>query len=95
MDFLPLIIQLVSGAAGGNIIAKFIPSLNLGGLGNSLSGILGGGIGGSVLGALGMAAEPSGALDIAALAGSVGSGAVGGGIVMTVIGFIKKMMNKA
>lgn len=45
-EYLPLIIQLVYGAVGGDVVAKILSKLNLGAVGNSLSGILGGGLGG-------------------------------------------------
>ncbi len=54
-SLLPLIIQLVSGAAGGNVAGSLMKNLSLGTIGNSLAGILGGGIGGQLLGMLGMA----------------------------------------
>ena len=95
MEFLPLIIQLASGAGGGLLIGKIFKGLNLGSGWNALSGIVGGGIGGTLLGMLGIAAEPSGALDIPSIVGSIGSGAVGGGIVMTVVGFVKKLLSKS
>jgi uncharacterized membrane protein YeaQ/YmgE (transglycosylase-associated protein family) len=91
---LPLIIQLLSGAVGGNLIGKFLPNLNLGTLGNSIAGILGGGVGGSLLGMLGIAAAPSGALDIGSILGSIGSGFVGGGVLMFIVGLIKKLLGK-
>ena len=50
-----LIIQLVSGAVGGNIAGSFMKDSLLGTVGNSLAGILGGGIGGQLLGLLGLA----------------------------------------
>ena len=95
MEYLMMAMPYITGAAGGNIIAKILPSLNLGTLGNSVSGIVGGGIGGTVLGALGVAAGPATSLDIGSLLGGAGAGAVGGGIVMVVVGFIKKLMTKA
>jgi len=91
---IPLAIQLLSGAAGGNIIGKILPKLNLGTLGNSLSGILGGGLGGYLLSTLGVDAGPSGALDIGSIIGSVASGGAGGGVVMFVVGLIKKALAK-
>ena len=93
MDYLPLIIQLLSGAAGGNLIAKFLPKLNLGTLLNSISGIAGGGIGGSILGSLGMAAQ-SGGMDVASILSSIAGGGVGGGVLMAIVGFIKSAMAK-
>lgn len=49
---LALIIQLLSGALGGNVAGKFMPNSSLGTLGNSIAGILGGGVGGQLLGML-------------------------------------------
>ena len=37
-----LIIQLIAGAVGGNVAGKLLPQFNLGTLGNSIAGILGG-----------------------------------------------------
>jgi uncharacterized membrane protein YeaQ/YmgE (transglycosylase-associated protein family) len=39
-----LIIQLLSGAAGGNIIGNILKQYNLGPLGNSIAGIVGAGL---------------------------------------------------
>ncbi len=47
MNIIALIIQLLSGAAGGNLAGKLIKKIDLGTLGNSIAGILGGGLGGS------------------------------------------------
>ncbi len=44
-----LIIQLVSGAVGGNIAGGLMKSLSLGPVGNSIAGIVGGGLGGQIL----------------------------------------------
>ena len=52
MDIVSLIISLVSGAAGGNIVGALVKKISLGVLGNSLAGILGGGIGSQILGGL-------------------------------------------
>jgi uncharacterized membrane protein YeaQ/YmgE (transglycosylase-associated protein family) len=41
-----LIIQLVAGAAGGNLAGSLLKRYNLGTLGNSIAGIVGGGLGG-------------------------------------------------
>lgn len=96
MDLLPLIISLVSGAAGGNIVGALAKNLNLGTVGNSLAGILGGGLGSQILGALGAggtaAAAQSTGLDIGSILGSVAGGGVGGGALMSVIGLARGMM---
>jgi len=97
-EYLPLIIQLVSGAVGGNVAGKLMKNFDLGTLWNSVAGILGGGLGGQVLGMLGVggaaAAESSTGMDVTSILGSVAGGGVGGGIVMAVIGMIKKAMAK-
>jgi len=92
-SLLPLIIQLVSGAAGGNVAGSLMKNLSLGTLGNSIAGILGGGIGGQLLGMLGMATG-GGDMDIGSIIGSIAGGGVGGGVLMAIIGMIKKAMSK-
>ena len=91
-EYLPLIIQLVSGAVGGNLAGKLLPKLNLGTLGNSISGILGGGLGGYLLGMLGLGTD--GGMDVSGILGSVAGGGVGGGVIMAIIGAIKGAMSK-
>ncbi len=91
-EYLPLIIQLVSGAVGGNIAGSLLKNASMGKIGNSILGILGGGLGGSLLGMLGL--ETGGGMDIAGILGSVAGGGVGGGVLMAIIGFIKKAISK-
>lgn len=80
---LPIIIQLVSGAAGGNVAGALLKNISLGPVGNSIAGVVGGGIGGQLLSFVG-----AGGLD--GIAGSLASGGVGGAVVMAIIGAIKK-----
>lgn len=90
-----LIIQLISGAVGGNVAGSVMKDYNLGTLGNSIAGIVGGGIGGWVLGHFspGMAQAAS-TLDWGAIIGQVASGGVGGAILMVIVGMLKGMMAK-
>ncbi len=92
-SMLPLLIQLASGAVGGNVAGSLMKNSSLGTLGNSIAGIAGGGIGGQLLGMLGMAAG-TGGMDIGSIISSVASGGVGGGVVMAVIGLIRSAMAK-
>ena len=92
-EYLPLIIQLVSGAIGGNLAGSLMKNFSLGTLWNSIVGILGGGLGGQVLSWLGLG-DGGGEMDLGGIIGSVASGGVGGGIVLAIIGAIKKAMNK-
>ncbi|GAB5406234.1 MAG: hypothetical protein Aurels2KO_44650 [Aureliella sp.] len=92
MSFVPLIINLLCGAVGGNVAGGLIKKLNLGTVGNSLAGILGGGIGGQLLGMLGMSGGSGGALDLPTIISNVGAGGVGGGVVLAVVGLIKNVL---
>ena len=47
-----LIIQLIAGAVGGNAAAAGMPQADLGKVGNTVAGALGGVAGGKILGAL-------------------------------------------
>lgn len=92
------IIGLASGALGGNLAGALLKNANMGTLWNSVAGIAGGGLGASLLGMLSPemgAAAASEAVNMSSILGSVGGGVAGGGVVMTVIGFIKNMMNKS
>ncbi len=89
-----LIINLISGAVGGNVAGALFKNINLGTLWNSVAGILGGGWGGSLLGMLGLGVG-GGAMDIGSILGRVASGGVGGGVLMAIVGAIKGAMAKS
>lgn len=89
---LPLIIQLVSGAAGGNAAGKMLKDASLGTVGNSIAGILGGGLGGQIMAMLGMDFGGAEGTDLSSILASVAGGGVGGGAVMAIVGMIKKAM---
>lgn len=95
MDIVTLLIQLASGALGGNVAGSLLKNLSLGTVGNSLAGIVGGGLGGQVLGSLlNLPAVGGGALDPMTILSQVVSGGAGGGILMAVIGLVRSMMAK-
>lgn len=99
MDIASLIIQLVSGAAGGNIAGALLKKLSLGPVGNSIVGILGGGVGGQLLGMFGLGGASAGAaasgLDIGSIVSSVAGGGVGGGALMAVVGAVRRAMSRS
>ncbi|MDD5719807.1 MAG: hypothetical protein RBT60_09290 [Candidatus Krumholzibacteria bacterium] len=96
MDMVSLIIQLASGAAGGNLAGSLLKKFSLGTTGNSILGILGGGLGGQLLGLLGSgAAAQSGSADIGSIISSVLGGGVGGGVLMTIVGVIRQATRKS
>ena len=87
-----LVIQLISGAVGGNIAGAAMKEHSLGTLGNSIAGIVGGGIGGQLLAAV--VGASAGGLDIGTIVSNIAGGGVGGAILMVVVSMIKKAMEK-
>ena len=92
-SLLPLIIQLVSGAVGGNLAGGILKKFSLGTLWNSVVGIVGGGLGGQLLGMLGMGAGVGG-MDLMGILSTVAAGGAGGGVLLGIVGVIKKAMGK-
>lgn len=96
MDIVNLIIQLGSGALGGNIAGSLVRSISLGGLGNSIAGLVGGALGSQILssllglGSVMSVASGSGDPDIGAVIAQVAGGGVGGGIMTLLIGLLKQ-----
>lgn len=90
-NLLPLILQLAGGAAGGNLIAKLLKKLDLGPIGNTIIGLIGGFGGGQLAGLLG--ASTSGT-DIVPMLISLVGGGVGGGVLTAIVGFIKNLIAK-
>jgi uncharacterized membrane protein YeaQ/YmgE (transglycosylase-associated protein family) len=89
-----ILINLISGAVGGNVAGAVMKENSLGTIGNSIAGIVGGGIGGQILTAVIGAGAAGGGLTLAGILGSVASGGVGGGLGLIVVGLIKSMMKK-
>jgi uncharacterized membrane protein YeaQ/YmgE (transglycosylase-associated protein family) len=92
-NVIAVIIQLLSGALGGNAVGTLMKKLSLGTVLNSIVGIVGGGLGGQILGLLGLGSGTEG-LDMAGILGSIASGGVGGGVLLVIIGLIKKALAK-
>ncbi len=94
MNIVALLIQLISGAVGGNIAGGLFKKLSLGPTGNSIVGILGGGIGGQLLGMLGVGGAAAGGLDLGGVLSSIVGGGVGGSVLMAIIGLIRQATHK-
>ena len=96
MDPIGLIIQLISGAAGGNIAGSLLKNSSLGTAGNTLAGGIGGLLGGNILNSalgLGKVAASSG-LDIGTIISQVAGSGVGGGVLMVLVGLIRQIFAK-
>jgi uncharacterized membrane protein YeaQ/YmgE (transglycosylase-associated protein family) len=111
MDWVTLIISLLSGLVGGNITGALQKDQGLGTLGNSVSGVIGGGLGGYILQLLGLfgvagmssatgtpapAATPDIAhMDFAQIIGNIAGSGVGGAILTFIVSYLKNSMSKA
>jgi uncharacterized membrane protein YeaQ/YmgE (transglycosylase-associated protein family) len=100
MDWMSIIISLVSGAVGGNAAGKLLKNFDMGTLWNSVAGIVGGGIGGQIVSALGLdpgtaTAAASGSGMIGSIVSQVAGGGVGGAVLLVVAGYLKKMFASA
>lgn len=88
-----LIIQIIAGAIGGNAAGATMKNLDLGALGNSLAGAIGGAGGGSLLTVLlPMLQGAAGNVDIGALVGQAVGGGVSGAILTAIVGLVKNAM---
>lgn len=89
-------IQLLSGLITGNATgAALKDKKDLGTLGNSISGLVGGGLGGLILSLFqGTGLSELQNLDVASIISSVVSGGAGGGVLTALIGMLKKSMGK-
>jgi uncharacterized membrane protein YeaQ/YmgE (transglycosylase-associated protein family) len=89
-----LLVQLISGAIGGNAAGKVNPSFNLGALVNTIVGAVGGVGGGWLISTLApaLAAAEGAGIDVAGIATQAVGGGVAGLVLTAIIGAIK---NKA
>ena len=95
MNIVNLIISLVCGIIGGNVAGAAMKEKSLGPVGNSITGILGGGLGGIILQLLGLFNQSGSAgINIESILSNIGSGGIGGAILMIVVAYIKNAMQK-
>jgi hypothetical protein len=88
-----LIIQLIAGAVGGNAIGAGLKNVNLGTLGNTIVGALGGAGGGTLLTALlPILQNAGGTVDVGAVVSQAVGGGVAGAILTAIAGILKNMM---
>jgi hypothetical protein len=95
-QLIPLIVQLIGGAAGGNVVGALLKNANLSAILRTVLGVVGG-VGGGQLAQLIPVLQSM--LDAHAgtggqIAGNAGAAAVGGALLTTIVGLIKQSMNK-
>jgi uncharacterized membrane protein YeaQ/YmgE (transglycosylase-associated protein family) len=87
MNLTALLVQLIAGALGGYAAGNVSKEMNLGTIGNSVAGALGGGVGGQILFAiLGL----SGTVQIVS---ALITGGVSGGLATLLSGFLKSKIS--
>ncbi|WP_397459380.1 hypothetical protein AB3464_08505 [Pseudomonas asplenii] len=96
MEFISLLIQLVSGAVGGNIAGAATDKYTLGPWFNSLAGGIGGVVLSQVLSAVtnGSLGGAVGDMDLASIVSGIASGGIGGAVLSLVAGFIKAKLTR-
>lgn len=95
MDVIGLLVNVVSGAVGGNISGAALKEKSLGAIGNTVAGAIGGTAGAYILKAVDVLSSAGLAdMSVSAMATEAGAAAVFGAIVTAVVGYVKGMMGK-
>lgn len=89
---LHLIIQLIAGAAGSNLLASAVSKLSLGAWANTIIGALGGIGGGDILGAL-LRTNVAGGADLPSIITQIIGGGVGGPILTAVAAIVRDALS--
>lgn len=87
-----ILINLVAGALGGNAAGKASPTFDLGTLGNTIAGLVGGGVLGQIITMAWPAVAASiqsGNFDVGSILTQVVGGGAGGAILTAIVGAIK------
>ncbi len=92
MNIVGLIIQLVAGAGGGNLVGSLLKKLNMGPIWNSILGAIGGVGLGQLLPLLGLG--QAGSLDVVSIISGIVGGGVGGGALTAIVSLIKNAITK-
>ena len=92
MDYALLILQLISGALGGNVAGALLKNQSLGTFGNAIAGVVGGGIGGQLL-ELAFRTTVGGLDQTSIITQILGCG-FSGGLLVAIVGVARNAMAK-
>jgi hypothetical protein len=87
-----LIILLIAGVIGGNAIGKSLPKYDLGALGNTVAGAIGGGPGANGCGDAGLVGAAGCGLGAGSIIGPLIGGGVSGAILTIMVSVFKSRM---
>lgn len=93
-QLLPLIVQVIGGALGGNGAAAALKNVDISKVVATIAGVLGGVGGGQLADYAGLIEKVLGSGTAGEIAGNGGAAAIGGALLTAIIGFIKKSMDK-
>ena len=94
-NLIPLLIQVVAGGAGGNIVGALLKNINLTKVVQTVVGIVGGILGGQATGLLDVLQSVLGEGGAGEILGNAGASGIGGALLVAIVGFIKKAMGGA
>lgn len=96
-QLIPLIVQLIGGAVGGNAVGAMLKNLDLSAILKTIAGAIGGVGGGQLASMMGLLTMILG--DHAGTGGQMtvnaGASAVGGAVLTAIVGMIKQAMDKS
>jgi len=92
-SLIPLIIQVIAGAIGGQAVGSAAKNFSLGPVGNIITGAIGGGVGGQILAQV-IPALAAGDLDIGSIVGQLVGGGAAGAVLTAIVGAVKNAMAK-
>jgi hypothetical protein len=96
-QLIPLIVQLIGGAVGGNAAGAMLKNMDLSAMLKTIAGAIGGVGGGQLAGMMGLLTMILG--NNAGAGGQVavnaGASAVGGAVLTAIVGMIKQAMDKS
>ena len=103
MEWLNVLIPIISGVVGANVAGSAMKKFDLGTVGNSIVGLLGGAAGALITSMLGggdpgasgfPAATQAGGVDMGSIVASIVGGGAGGGVLMSLVGAIRNKFGK-